>query len=158
MKAFFFSALFFLSLAVAAQESSDIKPAAKGVVYGEAVSSEGTVVQVNDLQSKLTSGAFEGKVTGTVKEVCKAMGCWMKLQKEDGTTLLVKTKDHGYFMPQDLVGKKVVMEGTASVKEVSEAQRKHLAEDAGKTKDEIAKIKGPEKEVQFIAKGVEVLD
>ncbi|MFN2458851.1 MAG: DUF4920 domain-containing protein [Chitinophagaceae bacterium] len=70
----------------------------------------------------------------------------------------VKSKDHAFFMPQDLVGRTVVVEGTASVKEVSEEKRKHFAEDAGKTKEEIKKIKGSEKEVQFIAKGVQVLD
>ena len=157
MKTLFVSALLFVSLATAAQESADIKPAAKGVVYGEAVTS-GNAIPVNDLQSKMANGTFEGAVTGTVKEVCKAMGCWMKLQKEDGTTLMVKSKDHSYFMPQNLVGKTVVIEGTASVKEVPEAARKHLAEDAGKSKAEIAKIKGAAKEVQFIARGVEVLD
>jgi len=36
--------------------------------------------------------------------------------------------------------------------------RKHYAEDAGKSKEEIAKIKGAEKDVQFSAKGVKVLD
>lgn len=158
MKKIFLIASVLVSIAVSAQESNNIKPAAKGVVYGEAVTPEGTAVNVNDLQQKIASGAFEGKITGTVKEVCKEMGCWMKLQKSDGTTVLVKTKGHAYFMPQNLVGKTVVVEGKAAVKEVSEEARKHLAEDAGKTKDEIKKIKGAAQEVQVIAKGVEVLD
>lgn len=158
MKKLLFSALFFASITAQAQASNDIKPAAKGVVYGDAVTTKGTAVNVNDLQAKLTSGAFEGKITGTVKEVCKAMGCWMTLEKSDGTTIMVKTKDHAYFMPQNLVGKTVVVQGTASVKDVPEETRKHLAEDAGKSKEEIAKIKGAAQEVQVIANGVEVLD
>jgi hypothetical protein len=52
----------------------------------------------------------------------------------------------------------VLIEGNATVKEVSEEMRKHYAEDAGKSKKEIAKIKGPEKDVQFAATGVKVLD
>jgi len=44
------------------------------------------------------------------------------------------------------------------VKETSEEKRKHYAEDAGKSKEEIAKIKGSEKDIQFSAKGVKVLD
>jgi hypothetical protein len=44
------------------------------------------------------------------------------------------------------------------VKDVSEAQRRHLAEDAGKKAEEIGKIKGSTQEVQVVAKGVEVLD
>ena len=157
MKTLFVSALFFFSFAAAAQDDDAVKPAAKGVLYGEAITAEGSAVDVNSLQSKMAAGVFEGKVTGKVKEVCKAMGCWMKLEKADGTELMVKTKNHGYFMPQDLVGKTVVVEGTASVKEISEEKRKHLAEDAGKSNDEIKKIKGATQELQFVAKGVEVL-
>ncbi len=41
---------------------------------------------------------------------------------------------------------------------MSEDKRKHFAEDAGKSKAEIKKIKGSEKEIQFVASGVKVLD
>ena len=61
-------------------------------------------------------------------------------------------------MPENIVGKTVLVEGNATVKEISEDLRKHYAEDAGKSKEEIAKIKGAEKNVQFAAKGVKVLD
>jgi hypothetical protein len=86
------------------------------------------------------------------------MGCWFKIEKKDGTALMVKTKDHGYFLPQSLVGKTVAVDGVAKVKEVTEAQRRHLAEDAGKSKAEIEKIKGAQKEVQLVAAGVQVLE
>mgnify|MGYP003575823628 FL=1 len=151
-------ALLVLATTSAHAQNDEIKPAAKGVLYGEAITTQGTAVSPADVQAKLVNNAFEGKVTGKVTEVCKSMGCWIKLEKADGTSLMVKSKDHSFFMPQNLVGKTVVIEGTASVKEVTEAKRKHLAEDAGKSKAEIKKIKGSEKEVQFIASGVEVLD
>ena len=157
MKKILFSLLVMATVSAHAQ-NDDIKPAAKGVVYGEAISAQGTAVSPADVQSKLVNNTFEGKITGKVTEVCKSMGCWIKIEKGDGTALMVKSKDHGFFMPQNLVGKTVVIEGTASVKEVTEAKRKHLAEDAGKSKAEIKKIQGSEKEVQFIAKGIEVLD
>jgi hypothetical protein len=158
MKKFFLSLFVFSAIAVNAQESSEVKPAAKGVVYGAEISASSDAVSANELQAKMANGVFEGKVTGKVKEVCKAMGCWIRLEKADGSTLMVKTKDHAFTMPQDLVGKTVAVEGTASVKEVTEEKRKHFAEDAGKSKAEIKKIKGSEKEVQFIASGVKVLD
>jgi hypothetical protein len=158
MKKLLFSSLLFVAFAATAQEASEIKPAAKGVVYGTAVTETGTQVSATELQAKMSDGVFTGQVTGKVVEVCKSMGCWIKLEKADGTTLLVKSKDHAFFMPQDLTGKMVVVEGTASVKEVSEEKRKHMAEDAGKSKAEIKKIKGSEKELQFVAAGVKVLD
>lgn len=158
MKKILLAFVLFVTVAANAQDTSEIKPAAKGVVYGAAVSENGEAITPNDLQVKLANGAFEGQVTGKVKEVCKSMGCWITLEKADGTSLMVKSKEHGFFMPQDLTGKTVVIEGTASIKEVSEDKRKHMAEDAGKSKAEIKKIKGSEKEVQFIATGVKVLD
>ncbi|MCW3075270.1 MAG: hypothetical protein JWP69_2339 [Flaviaesturariibacter sp.] len=157
MKKLLFSSLVLLAFSANAQEADEIKPAAKGVVYGTVVN-EDNAVSVNDLTNKLTNGTFEGKLSGKVKEVCQTMGCWMKLEKADGTTLMVKTKDHAFFMPKDIVGKTVVIEGTASVKEETEAKQKHYAEDAGKSKEEIAKIKGVKKEVQFAATGVKVMD
>jgi hypothetical protein len=32
-----------------------------------------------------------------VAEVCKAEGCWIRLQKADGTTMMVRAKDHSFF-------------------------------------------------------------
>lgn len=157
MKKIFFSLCLFAALGAAAQDA-EVKPAAKGVVYGDATVSEGTTTNVNDLQSKMAGAAFEGKVQGRVKEVCKAMGCWIRLEKADGTTLMVKSKDHAFTVPQDLIGHTVVVDGTASVKEVSEEKRRHFAEDAGKSKAEIKKIKGSEKEVQFVARSIQVVD
>jgi hypothetical protein len=79
------------------------------------------------------------------------------LKKDDGSLLLVRSKDHAFFMPVNLVGKTVVVEGEAQVKEVSEAQRRHYAEDAGKSKEEIEKITGAERQIVFMATGVKVL-
>jgi hypothetical protein len=157
MKKILFVLFALATVSVNAQEADEIKPAAKGVVYGTQLT-ETNAIPVDDLTPKMVNGTFEGKVTGKVKEVCQTMGCWMKLEKADGTTVMVKTKDHSFFMPKNIVGKTVVVEGTASVKEETEAKQKHYAEDAGKTKDEIAKIKGAKKEVQFTASGVKVVD
>ena len=157
MKKFLFSFLLLASVAVQAQDDA-IKPAAKGVVYGAGVSEQGLPVNPDELQAKMAKGVFEGKVTGKVTEVCKSMGCWMKLQKADGSTLMVKTKDHAFFMPANIVGRTVVVEGTASAQQVSEAKRRHLAADAGKSKKAQRKIKGAATDLQFDAKGVAVLD
>jgi hypothetical protein len=93
-----------------------------------------------------------------VVEVCKAEGCWIKVQRKDGSAMMVRAKDHAFLMPENIVGKTVLIEGSATVKEISEEMRRHYAEDAGKSAKEIAKIKGSEKDVQFAAKGVKVLD
>jgi len=157
MKKLLLSLVIFLSIAASAQEEKEKIQAAKGVVYGK-VSAEQGPVSPDEITTKLTDNKFEGQVKGKVVEVCKAEGCWIRLQKADGSSMMVRSKDHAFLMPENIVGKTVLVEGNATVKEVSEEMRKHYAEDAGKSKDEIAKIKGPEKDVQFSAKGVKVLD
>ena len=142
------------STSMNAQEAVSAQP---GVVYGE-VSAKGTVVNVNEIESKMVDNKYEGKVKGKVVEVCKAMGCWAKLQKDDGTTIMIKVKDHEFAMPADIVGKTVVAEGSAQVKETSVNMLKHYAEDAGKSKEEIEKIKEPKKEVLMTVKGVKVIE
>ena len=130
--------------------------AAKGVSYGAQTNAEGTI-SVNDIEKNTRNNKYEGKVTGKVVEVCQEKGCWMKVERANGEKLMVKFKDYGYFMPKNIVGKDVVLDGEATVKEVSVKQQRHYAEDAGKSKEEIEKIKQPKKELQFVAKGVLVL-
>jgi hypothetical protein len=156
MKKLLFAAAVLLSMAATAQDKEKVQ-AAKGVVYGEVAESKNTV-SPDEISTKLVDNKFEGQVKGRVVEVCKAEGCWIRLQKADGSSMMVRAKDHAFLTPENIVGKTVLVDGSAMVKEVSEEMRKHYAEDAGKSKAEIAKIKGPDKDVQFSARGVKVLD
>ena len=142
-----------LSFNINAQDEATAKP---GTVFG-AVSEKGTVVTATELETKMVDNKFDGKVKGKVVEVCKAMGCWAKIQKEDGSTIMIKVKDHEFAMPLDIVGKIVVAEGSAELKETSVNMLKHYAEDAGKSKEEVDKIKEPKKEVLMTIKGVKVI-
>lgn len=132
------------------------KPAAKGIIYGSTTNAK-DAISVDELENKMQDNKYEGKIKGKVVEVCQEKGCWMKIEKANGEELMVKFKDYKFFMPKDIVGKEVVLDGEASVKVVSIKQQIHYAEDAGKSKQEISKIKEPKKEMQFVAKGVVVL-
>lgn len=94
------------------------------------------------------------KVSGEVESVCQAAGCWMKIKLADGKTMRVTFKDYGFFVPKDISGKTVIFEGIPSIKTTSVAELQHYAEDAGKSKEEIAKIKEPKTELTFLAEGV----
>lgn len=137
--------------------AQDPVSAQKGVTYGAGTSSEGALVSADLLPSRIQKDKYAGKITGKVVEVCLEKGCWMKLQKTDGEHLMVKFKDYKFFMPKDIVGKNVVLEGQAVVKEVPVNQLKHYAKDAGKSEEDIEKIKESKREIQFIAAGVLVL-
>lgn len=96
-------------------------------------------------------------VKGKVKEVCQMKGCWMTLEKEDGSTIRVSFKDYKLFMPKDLAGSEVAIHGKAMKKTLSVETLKHFAEDAGKSEDEIAQITEPETSLAFEADGVKVM-
>jgi hypothetical protein len=144
-------------ITVTAVAQNNPKPADKGVTYGAGTVNKDIVTVGNMEEQVQSTGKFNGKITGKVTEVCQEKGCWMKVDKGNGETVMVKFKDYGFFMPKDIVGKTVVLEGEAKVKEVSVKQQKHYAEDAGKSKEEVNKIKDAKKEVQFVAAGVLVL-
>lgn len=149
----FFACAVCISLISYAQ---DPVSAAKGVSYGAGTNAEGAI-SINELGSKMSDNKYNGKVSGKVVEVCQEKGCWMKLEKADGEKVMVKFKDYKFFMPKDIVGRDVVLDGEAQVKEVSVKQLQHYAKDAGKSEQEIKSIKEPKKELQFVAKGVLVL-
>jgi Domain of unknown function (DUF4920) len=134
--------------------AQDPVSAQKGVTYGAGTNLEGVLVSTNDLSSRMEKDKFIGKVTGKVVEVCQEKGCWMKLEKSDGQHLTVKFKDYKFFMPKDIVGKDVVVEGYALVRQVTAKQQQDLAKEAGKTMQEIEKIQSEKKEIQFVASGV----
>lgn len=144
------AAIFLAGMASAQDPAS----AQKGVTYGAGTNEEGLLISTNDLSSKMEKDKFSGKVTGKVLEVCQEKGCWMKLEKADGQHLTVKFKDYKFFMPKDIVGKEVVVEGYAMIRQVTAKQQQELAKEAGKSAQEIEKIQSDKKEIQFVASGV----
>ncbi|MEO6316883.1 MAG: DUF4920 domain-containing protein [Chitinophagaceae bacterium] len=154
MKNICFIAMLLVSTLLATAQ--DPAAAVTGVTYGDGTTAEGAV-PVSKIESNMKDGKFTGKTTGKVLSVCQEKGCWMKVEKPGGEAMMVKFKDYGFFMPKDIVGKEVVLDGGAAVKETSVKQLKHYAGDAGKSKEEISKITTPKKELIFTAKGVLVL-
>jgi hypothetical protein len=131
-------------------------PANKGMNFGIATSEKGAV-NANDLSLMINANEpKEIKVKGKVVEVCKAEGCWLKMETPSGT-MMVRMKDHSFFVPVSMNGKTIVADGTATLKETSVEMLRHYAEDGGKSKEEIAAIKEPKKEIVLQAKGILVL-
>ena len=95
------------------------------------------------------------KFNANIKEVCSKKGCWITLPAgNNDETIMVRFKDYGFFMPLDAAGKDVIVAGKAFVNELSVADLKHYAEDAGKSSEEIANITEPAMEFAFEANGV----
>lgn len=133
-------------------------PADPGTVFGEKTTAENAIT-VDDMYALLKtkeSKKADVKIKGTVTTVCQMEGCWLKVKSPEGN-MMVKLKDHKFLVPVILEGKNVVIAGTAEEKVTSIEQLRHYAEDAGKSKEEIAKITQPKREVVMEAKGVLVL-
>ena len=108
----------------------------------------------NHYKTMKVGDTIQSKMTGKVEEVCQAKGCWMKLDLENGEQVMVKFKDYGFFMPKDITGQEVIINGKAYVNEMSVDEQQHYAEDAGNTAEEVAAITKPKRTYSFEADGV----
>jgi hypothetical protein len=122
--------------------------------FGEKITEKGAVESGKLSAIMKDKKEMETKVKGKVIEVCKKKGCWMTLDIGNNQTMRVTFKDYAFFVPKDCNGKEMVIEGVAKKEVTDVAALKHYAEDAGKSKDEIAKITKPKEEYTFEAKGV----
>ncbi|MCM5663972.1 DUF4920 domain-containing protein [Galbibacter mesophilus] len=152
--------LFVFSIMVSCGNETEKKNkqiAANYEVYGDTIAIN-TILSPEEIQDKYKNLAVKDTVDvvfkATVKDVCQAKGCWMKLDLENGEETMVKFKDYSFFVPKDITGKQVVLGGKAFVSLMDVDEQKHYAEDAGKTPEEINAITQPLKTNSFEATGV----
>ncbi|MBK0379396.1 DUF4920 domain-containing protein [Mucilaginibacter segetis] len=143
-----------ICFSIFAWAQNSIKPAAPGVTYGKIVTGDNALTTEQLNTTLATDSVYKGKITGTVVEVCKKKGCFMKIAQPDGSPIMVQFTDYAYFMPQNIVGKTVVVEGAAKVKETPVERLKHYAADSGKSEEEIAAITVPKRDIAIMADGV----
>lgn len=153
-----FNILVVLLLTISAVSSQDSQhEKATLTAFGEKIDSKGAL-DVEEMTAKYQNLAIadtlQTKFTATITDVCKAKGCWMKLQMEDGSEAMVKFKDYGFFMPMDIEGQEVIVNGKAFVAEMSAEEQRHYAKDSGKTAKEISQITKAKKTYGFEADGV----
>lgn len=98
--------------------------------------------------------SIDSKMIAQVNSVCQSKGCWMRLNLGNQNEVMVKFKDYAFFVPKDIAGKNVIINGKAFVQEVSVDEQRHYAEDAGKSAEEIAQITKPKRTYSFQADGV----
>jgi len=147
--------MFVVFLGNAQPPAGDAKP---GDFYGEKITADGAV-PIAEIPAKLENNqTVDTKVRAKVLDVCSKKGCWVKLAINDSTTAFVKMKDYGFFLPLAAKGKTVVLDGTAMLKTTSVEELRHYAEDAKKSKEEIAAITKPEKEIRFTATGILIVE
>jgi hypothetical protein len=157
MKPIILSILFgalFISSSCEAQKAKKQNSAA--AVYGQAFAEKNTIA-AGKLPAVLgAQDSLAVQVTGQIQNVCQAKGCWMDVKLADNSVMKVKFKDYGFFVPKNIAGKTVVLNGVAYNQTVSVADQKHYAQDAGQPKSEIEAISQPKQSITFTANGVKV--
>lgn len=122
--------------------------------YGAKIDASGAMAMGDLVKQMQGKKEMKAKVEGKVASVCQAKGCWMTLETGTGSTMRVTFKDYEFFVPKNIAGKTVIVEGVAQMNTTSVEELKHYAEDAKKSKEEIAKITEPKSELVFEAEGV----
>ena len=139
--------IFFFSIFSFSQNDNNYKR------YGELFENS-EIINYELERDNFLNSSSKVKIEGEILSSCPMKGCWMKISVEKDT-VLVRFKDYGFFVPKNgIEGKSTIINGKLSVDTLSIAQLQHYAEDAGKSKEEIALISKPEITISFLADGV----
>lgn len=126
-------------------------------IYGANTTADGAIPASSIVEKMKGHDSLEIKIIGTATDACQKKGCWLMVDIGDGKTMRVRFKDYGFFVPKDIPGKTVVLDGRAFNSTTSVAQLRHYAQDAGKSKAEIEKITEPEVNLNYEARSVMVM-
>lgn len=159
VKNFFFVFASAIFLAACGGDQSASSTTDDGKHFGATITADNAITYEELVPKMAGTDSLAIKISGTVGEVCQKKGCWMMLVSDQPGVpeMRVTFKDYAFFMPKDLTGKQVVLDGFAYISETSVEDLRHYAEDAGKSAEEIAAITEPEREVAFEAAGVLVV-
>jgi hypothetical protein len=164
MKNSLFISLAFLLFAVACKEkmtsttTSAPEEIAQENIFGAPIANLDAVKSFDEVSAMLDQAdSVKTVLRARVSDVCQAKGCWMNITdmaSGEEETIFVQFLDYGFFVPKDIAGREVIIEGVAYRDETSIEELKHFAEDAGKSAEEIAAITAPVVEKKFMASGV----
>lgn len=126
------------------------------ISYGPAKVNLQKAIQTTDMldQMKVVKGEKQFTIEAEIAEVCSKAGCWINVKKTDGSTFMVRFKNHFTIPPKTAIGTKVYLSGKAYWDTIPVDLLQHFAEDAGKSKEEIEKIQEPKFELAFEADGI----
>ncbi|MHC5007189.1 MAG: DUF4920 domain-containing protein [Planctomycetota bacterium] len=113
----------------------------------------------DDVGAYVALGALQGDeqnvvVKGVITETCSTSGCWIKIDDKKGHDIIVLTEESKFHLPRNCTGHRAVAHGNMEVREIPVEQRRHYAEVAGASPEEIAKITEPQRTLVLIAGSV----
>lgn len=159
MKSFLYSLFIILVIASCSPKSSKSLNLSNYSQYGDKELVTDKLPMTKEAAFKTYEALQEGekkpiRFQSTINSVCVKKGCWMRLDLGNKQEAFIKFKDYAFFVPKDVAGKTVIVDGTAELKVTSVERLRHYAQDAGKSQEEIDKITEPEKTYFFLASNV----
>lgn len=146
--------ILFLFSFTACQTSVKENPAAGWVYYGDSIGPDGSSGVSEIIKGLESKDSVFIKFRGLATESCQKKGCWMDVLLPDSSTMKIRFKDYGFFVPKDLSNDSIVAEGWAYRDTISVEELRHYAQDAGKPDSVIDLIVEPEWQYRFEANGV----
>lgn len=114
--------VFFLTVSCSSKKDNYIN-------FGDSINTK-SAVATEDMIANASINPMPVKIQGVVAQVCQAKGCWMTIVGPNNETIRVTFKDYGFFVPTDISGKEVIVEGIVTSKELELDVAQHYAEDA----------------------------
>tara|TARA_B100000965_G_scaffold242830_1_gene203823 strand:+ start:782 stop:1240 length:459 start_codon:yes stop_codon:yes gene_type:complete len=113
-------------------------------IYGDQnMTKEGKISGQELLNELAVNDSVQVKVEAVINSICQKKGCWMYIDLNEETEMLVRFKDYSFFVPMDASGSTALIEGMAKVDTLSIEWLKHLKEDANAPQEEIDAITEP---------------
>jgi hypothetical protein len=157
----YFRLLFLVLIVASCQSTTQQHPSNKGDKalpptgnFGKEVAAAQAVAAENIPAAFSAGDTLAMTINGKISSSCKHSGCWMDLDMKNGQTVHVTFKDESFTIPLDAAGKNAIAEGLALRELISVEQLQIQARDDGKSEEEIAAIKEPKYEYEFVADGV----
>lgn len=162
-------ALSFLSPAHACQDKAQAAPKPKLLASNKMVKgslpaktkSYGTGVTLKEKPLSLTEAVARREelkdkdilIRAEVGQVCQSKGCWIVL-KDGDQQVRVSFKDYAFFVPKDSAHREALVQGRIFEKDLTAAEARHYAKDAGMPEAEVKKMQASAKTPWIEATGL----
>jgi hypothetical protein len=132
---------FFLAILIIAGLLSCQNKEAQYEVFGEGFEVDSKIMSAKELDKLFDQLELEDTVevvfSTKIDAVCQKKGCWMDVDLDNDAVARVTFLDYGFFVPLNAAGSEAIVKGKAFWKADTAAEKRHYAEDAGGSIEEI---------------------
>ncbi len=122
--------------------------------FGETISWEGAIPVATIMEAPAQYLGKEVKLEGVARKVCQKKGCWMTVDADPHGSIRVTFKDYGFFVPKDISGKTVIVEGIIDEANLSGEMKEHYRKEEGMSEEDASEVIEASENHAIVASGV----